>query len=92
MEISFDELQEMSVDMEIEIKRGRDWVEIKTKRVTSADPKCIFFRLNFGNTSFRDADVYWIKRIAKKHNCRVKVLVMRDGDNLAVDLYFFPKE
>jgi hypothetical protein len=49
MGISFDELQEMAIDMEIEIKKGRNWVEIKTKKISSADPKCIFFRLNFAD-------------------------------------------
>jgi hypothetical protein len=89
--MSFNDLQEKAIDIEIDLLKKRDWLKVEHKEITS-DPPMIFLRLDFGDSSFKTADVSWLKRIAKKYNCRVKFLAFHNKDHLSVDLYFYPKE
>jgi hypothetical protein len=90
---SFEELQKVAIDIEIAIKEKMNWVRTEHKEVVGdSEDAFIFLRLDFGDSSFRDTDLDWMKRLAKRYNLRLKALAFKNGDHLSVDLHFYPKK
>jgi hypothetical protein len=90
---SFEELQKVAIDIEIAIKERMNWVRTEHKEVVGGgEDAFVFLRLDFGDSSFRDTDLDWMKRLAKRYNLRLKALAFKNGDHLSVDLHFYPKK